>query len=205
MIDKNNKTSTSENHAIQPVDQLSRFTNIKPQPESANQSSLEITSKSGSTIVPLHQSVDSRNVNFQLQFEIQRLNDSLRNINQLLNMSPSQELDQSSQTLPDQMNQSQQSWLDPNVSDKLSQSIGLFTNVMDQVKKQDNFQQIQEQGFMYSQQFSRGQLPRLDSQYSLPSESNYSPHDARALQSHQVLPSSQSLQRPPTLQQPSKS
>lgn len=94
MIDKNNKTITSEKNALQPVDQLGRFTSMKPQPEPANQSSLEITS--GNTTIPLHQSIDSRNVNFQLQFEIQRLNDSLRNINQLLNVNPARDLDQSS-------------------------------------------------------------------------------------------------------------
>lgn len=40
---------------------------------------------------------------------------------------------------PSVVNQSQQSWLDANVSDKLSQSIGLFSAVMEQVKKQENF------------------------------------------------------------------
>lgn len=52
---------------------------------------------------------------------------------------------------------------------------------------------------MYSQQFSRGQLPRLDSQYWSPSDSSYAWQDARALQSQQ-LPASST----PRSQQPGK-
>lgn len=80
----------------------------------------------------LTESVSQQNINFQLNFEIQRLNDSLKNITQLMALQPA----------PDQSQVSGKSQLDPQVSDKLSQSIGLFSNVMGHVSQQRDFESI---------------------------------------------------------------
>ena len=54
--------------------------------------------------------------------------------------------------------------MDPVIGDKLSQSIGLFSNIMGQVSQSTDFEKIQKQGMMYSQQFTQGIPSPSDSQ-----------------------------------------